>query len=47
MSDLVWEGLLRPFVALLLVALIARPVSRLIFRLLPDGKLRRFLFISW
>jgi hypothetical protein len=47
MNDLTLEVLLRPLVALLLIAFIARPLSQLIFRLLPDGKLRRFLFIRW
>jgi hypothetical protein len=44
MSDLALEGLLRPFGALLIIALVARPLSILIFRLLPEGKLRRLLF---
>jgi hypothetical protein len=44
MSDLALEGLLRPFAALVLIAVVARPLSILIFRLLPEGKIRRLLF---
>ena len=40
-----WALLLKPFAALLFVALITYPIRRLIERRMKDGRLKRFLLI--
>jgi hypothetical protein len=37
---------LAPFV-LFVMLLIAWPIKKLVWKYLPDGKLKRFLFIRW
>jgi hypothetical protein len=44
MSNLAWQAFLTPFAAVVLLAVVVRPLADLIRRLMPDGKLRRFLF---
>lgn len=39
-----WGVFFAPFLAVLLIWLLARPLSRWIWRALPNGRLRRFLF---
>ena len=38
---------LRPFIAVLVLALLVYPIKWLVQRYLPEGRLKRFLFISW
>lgn len=42
-----WGNLLRPFVAFLIVALITRPIRKLVERKLPDGRLKRILLFRF
>lgn len=44
--DHFWAQMGAPFMLLLLM-LIARPISNLLKRKMKDGPLKRFLFISW
>lgn len=44
--DKFWAQALAPFV-LLAMLLIARPIVWLVRRYLPEGRLKRFLFIRW
>lgn len=39
-----WAILLKPFGALIMFGLIALPISLVIKRLMPDGKVKTFLF---
>lgn len=41
-----WAQLAAPFI-LFVMLLIAWPIKRLLWRYLPDGKLKRILFIRW
>lgn len=41
-----WGMALAPFM-LLAMLLIARPIVLLVLKYLPDGPLKRFLFIRW
>ncbi len=43
MSDAFWAQALAPFLLLVMLT-IAIPIKKLVWRLLPDGKLRRLLF---
>jgi hypothetical protein len=49
MGTLTLALVLRPLIALVLLVLIVRPICWAIWRLLPDGKVRRVLFrpIAW
>ena len=38
---------LRPFAALLVLWLICWPIKKAAQKYLPEGRLKRFLFISW
>lgn len=44
MTDAIWVGILKPLFVLVFFALIVIPLRLLIGRLLPDGKLKQFLF---
>ena len=40
-------AMLRPFVALLLIALIARPIRQTVERRMIEGKMKSILLLSW
>jgi hypothetical protein len=44
--DKFWAQALAPFM-LFGMLLIAWPIKKLLWKYLPDGKLKRFLFIRW
>lgn len=44
MDTWMWAVLLKPFAAFVFMALIVAPISWFLFKLIPDGKLKIFLF---
>jgi hypothetical protein len=49
MGTLTLALILRPVIALVLLALIVRPICYVVWKLIPDGKIKRILFspIAW
>lgn len=44
MSSSEWAAFLRPFIAVVLLIVIVWPIKWLINKVMPDSKLKRFLF---
>jgi len=47
MSTLGISLLLKPFIAIAIMCLIVVPIKWVFWKFLPEGRLKRFLFISW
>lgn len=47
MSNLGIALLLKPLIFLLIFALIIIPLKWIVWKLLPEGRLKRLLFFSW